>query len=78
MQYVQTNEAGTEAAQVSLDNIQWDANNFCTAEALIKDGKAAQFRVFPLVVVDQPIFNPNTHKCYRDGCEFVSGEWRDK
>ena len=75
MQYAQLNEAGTECVQVSNGNIQWDANNFCSAEALIKDGKGEQFRVVSLTIIDQPAFDPKTDKCFRDGNEFVGGKW---
>lgn len=79
MEYAQLNTALTEAIQVTTSgNVQWDANNFCTAAALIKDGKAAQFRVVPLIVTEPPAFNPDTQDCIRDGCEKVGEEWRYK
>lgn len=77
--YAQLNEALTEAAQItSHDNVRWDANNFCTATALEKDGKAAQFRVVQLVVTAAPAVDPVTQRVFRDGCEFTNGQWQYK
>jgi hypothetical protein len=79
MEYAQLNLAGTEAIQVTTHSpIEWDTNNYCSAEALIKDGKADRFRVVPLVIVDSPPFNPTTHTCHRDGCELINGQWQYK
>ena len=57
--YVQLNEHGeylTKHSSRSL--VAWDANNFCTPEALTKDGKAEQFRVYPLQPTNIPTHNP--------------------
>lgn len=79
MDYAQLNEAGTEAIQVvTHGNIEWDAHNFCSAEALIKDGKADQFRVVELTETTMPVFDPSTHKCFHDGCEKVGDAWQYK
>jgi len=79
MEYAQLNEAGTEALQVTTHgDVEWDANNFCTAEALTKDGKAEQFRVVPLTVTEQPAFDAITQRCFRNGCEYVNGQWQYK
>lgn len=79
MEYAQLNEAGTEAIQITTHgNVEWDENNFCPAEALVKDGKADQFRVVPLIVTEQPTFDPITQTVIRDGCEEVEGQWQYK
>ena len=79
MEYAQLNEAGTDALQITSHGpIEWDAQNYCTAAALVKDGKAEQFRVVPLAVVGQPAYDPLTQAVTRDGCEKVDGEWRYK
>jgi len=79
MEYAQLNEAGTEALQITTHgNVEWDANNFCSAEALTRDGKAEQFRVVPLLVTEQPAFDAITQRCYRDGCELVGDQWQYK
>jgi hypothetical protein len=79
MEYAQLNEAGTVAIQVTTHGpVAWDANNYCSAEALIKDDRAAPFRVVELTPTSQPAFNAATQNCYRDGCEYVGGVWRYK
>lgn len=79
MQYAVLKSDGTYDYQVNTKgNVQWDANNFCTAEALVKDGKAAQFRVVELVQIDPPTFDPITEIAVRDGGEFVNGRWQYK
>ena len=74
MEYAQLNEAGTDALQVTTHgDVEWDANNFCSAEALTKDGKAEQFRVVPLTVTEQPAFDAITQRCFRnDSCSDFS------
>lgn len=79
MEYAQLNEAGTEALQITTHgNVEWDANNYCSAEALTKDGKAEQFRVVPLKIIEQPTYDAITQRCFRDGCEKVNGQWQYK
>lgn len=79
MEYAQLNEALTEAIQInSHGNIVWDSRNLCSAGALTRDGKAAQFRVVPLTVTQPPDIDPMTQSVQRDGCEKVDGEWRYK
>ena len=79
MEYAQLNEARTEAIQVNTHgNVEWDANNFCTAAAIIKDGLAEQFRVVELIETPGPAFNAMTHVCMRDGCEKVNDVWQYK
>ena len=79
MEYAQLNLAGTEAIQVTTrGNVEWDADNYCSAEALTRDGKADQFRVVPLTVTEPPSYDPLTQSVIRDGCELVDGEWQYK
>lgn len=79
MEYAQLNETGTEATQITTHgNIKWDHNNYCSAEALVKDAKAEQFRVVPLTVIEQPQFDTITQRCFRDGCEKIGNTWQYK
>lgn len=77
MEYAQLSESLTEATQLDSNiPILWDSNNFCTVEALVKDGKAEQFRIVPLLVTEAPAINPITHRVQRNGCELVEGQWQ--
>ena len=77
MEYAQLNKDGKDAIQITSHGlIEWDDQNYCTAEALVKDGKADQFRVVPLLEIDPPAFDPLTQSCIRDGCEKVKGKWQ--
>lgn len=78
MQYAQLNEGGTYLKQCEQGIILWDENNYCTAEALYKDGKADLFRVVPLQDVAAPDFDPMTQEVSRDGGELVNGHWQYK
>ena len=76
MEYLQLNETLTEAIQVNPNiNIEWDSNNFCTVHALIKDGKADQFRIIPLIPTPMPEFDPNTSTVTRNGHEKIGDKW---
>jgi hypothetical protein len=78
MEYAQLNIAQTEALQITTHgDVDWDSTHYCPASALTPD-EAALFRVVPLIVVDQPAFNPITQSVMRNGCELVGGEWRYK
>ena len=63
---------------VSNVNTVWDANNYCTPEALIKDGKANQFSVVELHETPKPTFNAATQTCIQVGAEIVDGSWKTK
>jgi len=79
MSYIQLNQDGTFLREITSGmNVVWDENNYCTVEHLVKDGKAAQFNVVPVVEVPQPMIDPMTQAAARDGCEQVGGEWRYK
>jgi hypothetical protein len=77
MEYAQITNG--EALQITTHgNVEWDANNFCSAEALTRDGKAEQFNVVPLRVIEPPACNPITQTAVRNGCELVGGVWQYK
>jgi hypothetical protein len=79
MQYAQLNEDGSYSHQITTSgNVLWDENNFCSAAALINDGKAEQFRVVELQDIDPPTIDPMTQTVTRDGGEFVDGKWQYK
>lgn len=79
MEYAQLNTALTDALQITTHgNVEWDENNYCSAAALIRDGKADQFRVVPLTATEQPAVNPFTQTVMRDGCEKVGDVWQYK
>ena len=78
MEYAQLNEALTDATQITTHgNVEWDNNHLCPASALTP-AEATQFRVVPLIVTEQPVFNSMTHRCYRDGCEKIGDNWQYK
>jgi hypothetical protein len=79
MQYAQLNEDGSYSYQITTTgNVLWDENNFCSAAALIKDGKAEMFRIVELHEIDPPNIDPMTQTVTRDGGEFVDGRWQYK
>jgi hypothetical protein len=79
MQYAQLNEDSSYGHQITTSgNVLWDENNFCSAAALIKDGKAEQFHVVELHDIDPPTIDPMTQTVTRDGGEFVDGKWQYK
>lgn len=74
MKYAQLHEDGTFSSDIpSLTPILWDDNNFCTVESLVKDEKAADFRVVQIVPVDPPAIDPIVETVERDGAEFIDG-----
>lgn len=79
MEYAQLTPDGLDAIQVTTHgNVEWDANNFCTAAQLTADGKADQFGVVPLAITEPPTYDPLTQTVVRDGCEVVDGAWQYK
>jgi hypothetical protein len=54
----------------------WDENNYCSAEALFKDGKDKQFNVVELHETTLPQIDSLTHTVMRDGGEFVDNRWQ--
>ena len=79
MQYAILNEDGTYKTKVATTGkIQWDENNFCTAEALFKDGKAEQFNVVEFHETEPPTIDPMVESVLFDGGEYVDGKWQYK
>jgi hypothetical protein len=79
MKYAQLNEDNSYNHQITTGgDVAWDENNYCTAEALVKDGKASQFRVVELHEIDPPSFDTLTQIAVRDGGELVDGQWQYK
>jgi hypothetical protein len=77
MEYLQIKNG--EALQITTHgNVEWDENNYCSAAALVRDGKAEQFDVHPLTVTEPPLIDPMTQAVIRDGCELVNGQWQYK
>lgn len=77
MEYLQIKDS--EALQITTNgNVEWDANNYCSAAALVRDGKAEQFDVHPLKVTEPPTYDSITQSVVRDGCELVDGQWQYK
>ena len=75
MEYAKLKPDNTFDYQISsYENIVWDESHFCSASALTSE-EATLFRVVPLIEVPMPAFDPKTHKCFRDGAEFVENEW---
>lgn len=78
MEYAQTNQAGTDAIQITTHgNVEWDSTHFCPASALTP-AEASKFRVVPLTETAMPVYDPITQRCIRNGCEKVNGVWRYK
>ena len=79
MEYAVINTDGSFSHQVlEAGNVLWDDRNFCTPDALIRDGKAAQFGLVVLHDTPEPAFNPLTHIAVKDGFELSGEQWRQK
>lgn len=74
MKYIKLNN-GVYVNTLSNINTVWDENNYCTPEALIKDGKAEQFGVVPLVTTPQPEYDSITQSLREDDPELIEAEW---
>lgn len=59
MKYIKLNQ-GVYANTLPNINTAWDDNNFCTPEALVRDGKNEAFDVTIMVETVAPAFNPLT------------------
>ena len=78
MEYAKLKPDNTFDYQISgYENVVWDESHFCSPSALTSE-EAAYFQVVPLIEVPIPPFDSKTHKCFRDGAEFVANEWRYK
>lgn len=76
MPYIQTNEDGSYSANIPEGiPIYWDSQNFCTVEALVFDGKAEQFRVYPLTPVSAPSCDAMTQGVRALDPAVVDGAW---
>lgn len=79
MQYAILNEDGTYKTKiVTTGKIQWDENNFCTAAAIVKDGKAEQFNVVEFHETEPPTIDPMVEEVLFDGGEYVNERWQYK
>lgn len=75
MKYIQTNQQNEFVQHLPNATQYWDDNNFCTPEALIKDGKAEQFGVVPLVEVSPPPFDAMTQEVSEAKPVEIDGTW---
>lgn len=75
MKYIQTNQQNEFVRYLSNAVQHWDDNNYCTPEALVKDGKAEQFGVVPLVEVAAPAYDPITQSVEQSAPLFVGDQW---
>lgn len=75
MSYLQLKEDGTFLREVFGGIQEWDENNFCSVDSLVKDGKAEQFRIYPLVRVQQPEYNQITQVLRAIAPSIVEGNW---
>lgn len=76
MSYIQTHEDGSYSANIPEGiPIYWDSQNFCTVEALVFDGKAEQFRVYPLTTVSAPSHDAMTQGVRALDPAVVDGAW---
>lgn len=75
MKYIQINQQNEFVRHLSNAVQHWDDNNYCTPEALVKDGKAEQFGVVEMVEVEQPAHNPMTQVIEEIDPALVEGVW---
>lgn len=74
--HIQLNEAGEFLRYIPAGiTIEWDENNYCTPEALIKDGKAEQFRIVEMAEVEAPLCDPMTQALTKGNPVLVEGIW---
>lgn len=53
--HIQLNKSGEFLRYIPANAlIEWDANNYCTAFSLVRDGKAELFKVFPFYASEVP------------------------
>ena len=74
MKYIKLNQ-GVYAETLPNINTVWDDNNYCTPEALIRDGKAEQFGVVEMVEAEQPTHDPMTQVIAVDDPVEIDGVW---
>jgi len=75
--HVQTTPEGAFLRKIpAVELIEWDANNYCTAIALEKDGKAEQFNVHPYFTTSKPQCDPITQSVIElDPVLSFNGTW---
>jgi hypothetical protein len=61
--------------EIPNENTHWDANNFCTPEKLIADGRAEMFKVFEIQPSEKPTCDPLTEKVVVAQPALVDGQW---
>ena len=57
--------------------IEWDENNYCTAFALEKDGKALEFKVFPYYSSAKPEYDAITQGVRDVSPKLINGLWTE-
>lgn len=74
--HIQLNEAGESLCYIPAGiPIEWDENNYCTVSALIADGKAEQFKVYPFYATSKPAHDPITQAVSELDPVLVDGNW---
>lgn len=76
--HLQLNEAGEFLRYIPAGAlIEWDENNYCTASALEKDGKALEFRVFPYYSSAIPEYDAITQGVRDVSPKLINGLWTE-
>ena len=75
MKYIKTNQQNEFLEELPNVNTVWDENNYCTPEALIRDGKAEQFGVAEMVEVPQPEHDRITQAIEESTPILIEGVW---
>lgn len=74
--HIQTTPDGAFLRKITADAlIEWDQNNYCTALALEKDGKAGEFFVYRYFTAAEPNYDPITQSVVEIDPALVNGEW---
>ena len=74
--HIQLNEAGEFLRYIPAGTpIEWDENNYCTAHALVADGKAEQFKVCPFYATSKPAHDPLTQAVVDSEPVLIDGVW---
>lgn len=77
MKYIQTNQQNEFVRHLSNATQYWDDNNYCTPEALLKDGKALEFRVFPYYSSAKPEYDEITQGIRDVSPKLINGLWTE-
>jgi hypothetical protein len=76
--HIQLNEAGEFLRYIPAGiAIEWDENNYCTAFALEKDGKALEFKVFPYYSSAKPEYDAITQGVRDISPKLINGLWTE-